>query len=31
MFSAEKECALPVWQGTGYGFVFLQKIGRTQS
>lgn len=25
MFSAEKECALPVWQGTGYGFVFLQK------
>lgn len=25
MFSAENECALPLWQGTGYGFVFLQK------
>lgn len=25
MFSAQNECALPVWQGTEYGFVFLQK------
>lgn len=25
MFSAQNECALPVWQGTEYGFAFLQK------
>lgn len=25
LFSAQNECALPLWQGTGYGFVFLQK------
>lgn len=25
IFSTPNECALPVWQGTGYGFVFLQK------
>lgn len=25
LFSQEKECALPVWQGTGYGFMFLQE------
>lgn len=25
MFSQQNECALPVWQGTGYGFAFLQK------
>ena len=25
MLSAENECALPLWQGTDYGFVFLQK------
>ncbi len=25
LFSLEKECALPVWQGTGYGFMFLQE------
>lgn len=25
LFSSQKECALPVWQGTGYGFLFLQK------
>lgn len=25
IFSQEKECALPVWQGTGYGFMFLQE------
>lgn len=25
VFSAQNECALPVWQGTGYGFAFLQQ------
>lgn len=25
LFSAENECALPIWQGTGYGFSILQK------
>lgn len=25
VFSAQNECALPVWQGTEYGFVFLQQ------
>lgn len=25
LFSQQNEGALPVWQGTGYGFVFLQK------
>lgn len=25
MFAAQNECALPVWQGTGYGFAFLQQ------
>lgn len=28
LFCAQKECALPVWQGTEYGFAFLQQ-GRT--
>lgn len=25
VFAAQNECALPVWQGTGYGFSFLQR------
>lgn len=25
IFSAQNECALPLWQGTGYSFVFLQQ------
>ena len=25
IFSQQKECALPIWQSTGYGFVFLQQ------
>lgn len=25
LFSSQNECALPVWQGTGYGFSILQK------
>ena len=25
LFSAQNECALPIWQGTGYGFSILQK------